>query len=568
MAASYQGKSLSAALPVLRAYLPVLLLSAAIPALLCLLWLIFRAPVYQSTLIMSVAFHADNEDVSLHASKDSRELATLSELFRSPVLIRRAMSDLDLHRYPEFSADASEQERQFLQRLVVEPVPETRLLRLQFRAQDPSLAPDALDSLAAVFVRWTEEQYHRFVEIEAMSVRRTLQLFLHAAGTEIASAQIPDSGGDLLYLPVGNDVVELRDEDLVIARLLEHALVESLMTGFRATVASHARVTPIDSAAQPVNLHAGFAFELPVFVYLLALMLASMLLLLWHNNRQSLALPDELLRLTHLPLVANLPAVDPEQFRVLSESCSLPSDSRYLEAIRRFRSALCLRARHTETGTDELAMLALGRKGTSVLTTSALDGDGKSSVALALALSLGQVERVLLINADLRASSQPYCGLPADAPGLSHLIAGAAPLRRCVHTLRAEGIDVMPAGIRPPNPQELLSSRRFARIMDMLSRRYQYIIIDGPSAGLDSDLQLLQTYCTETLFVVRANVTPRSAVRAALDELSSHTGVRLLLNAVEPDQAKRFGLTSLFPDLPAERRYDYQKPGGRFLAES
>lgn len=91
-----------------------------------------------------------------------------------------------------------------------------------------------------------------------------------------------------------------------------------------------------------------------------------------------------------------------------------------------------------------------------LLTCSTAAGEGKSTLAASLALTLGRSERVLLINADLR-TSQEFMGLPARAPGLSHLIAGAAQLRDCVHARSELGIDVIPAGVLPPNPQELLA---------------------------------------------------------------------------------------------------------------
>src|SRR5690606_16713670 len=134
------------------------------------------------------------------------------------------------------------------------------------------------------------------------------------------------------------------------------------------------------------------------------------------------------------------------------------------------------------------------------------EGEGKTSIAMNLAFAMARTEKVLLINADMRRA-QSYVGLSAGAAGLSHLIAGAAQMRDCVHHVASKGLYVIPAGVLPPNPKELLSSARFRRIIEMLERRFDTVIIDAPALSEVSDTLVVARQCSDILYVVQAGVT-------------------------------------------------------------
>lgn len=556
--------SVAASVPVLRGHLPALLLTASVPTLICVLWLVLRPPLYESTLYLSIGPMTDDDSAALNPAVTPIELATLSELFHSAALLRLASQSLALDDHREYQRRSRGQEQYLRARLFIEPVNGTRLLKLRFRAEDPVLTTTVLNTLAASYSSWVEDQYHRFVESEALSIQRTLQLLLGAPAVEISHADDLNLLPELPYLPVGNDLSDTGELESAVSRLLEQTLVDTLMAGFRSVVARQARISPIESADEPVNIRAGFLLAPPLTVYVISLFFAGLALLIHYRTRSTVSLPDELLRLTPLPLVATLPAVSGSGIERLMQDMSLPDDPRYAEAVRHFRTALCLRTRKQRD-----RQITLMQEANTVLITSSADGEGKSSVALALALSLGQIDRVLLINADLRAPEAEFCGLSPKAPGLSHLIAGAAPLRHCIHSFAQEGIDVIPAGIRAPNPQELLSSKRFVRIMEVLRHRYSYVIVDGPACGTESDLELLKPHCRELLFVVRADHTRKKNLMATLGGLSETVdcNVRLVLNGVDVDTAARFGFSHLFPQVQQGRGYGYHKPGGRYLID-
>jgi succinoglycan biosynthesis transport protein ExoP len=190
-----------------------------------------------------------------------------------------------------------------------------------------------------------------------------------------------------------------------------------------------------------------------------------------------------------------------------------------------------------------LVLSSLDKPHKVIAVTSTVPGEGKTTVALNLAYSLGQMERVLLIDADMRRPSigKLFNFAPATV-GLSNVVAGTATLEESLHTLSKEGIDVLSSGIIPPDPLELLSSERFAKILKILETRYDRIIIDTAPCQVVSDALVLASKVCSMVYVVQADKTPSRQVQAGLRRLAERdaTLVGVVLNAVDLKKASRY----------------------------
>ncbi|HEX3158048.1 MAG TPA: polysaccharide biosynthesis tyrosine autokinase [Gemmatimonadaceae bacterium] len=162
---------------------------------------------------------------------------------------------------------------------------------------------------------------------------------------------------------------------------------------------------------------------------------------------------------------------------------------------------------------------------TTLVFTSALPGDGKSTSVANLAVTLAQQGlRVIAVDADMRRGTlNALFGIPR-LPGLSNaLVARGTPVDEAiVHVRVGEDavLDVLPTGPFPPNPSELLDSDRARTLFDDLGARYDVVLIDTAPLNLVTDAAVLGARAGGVVLVVRANHTPAAAVRFAVDRLA------------------------------------------------
>ncbi|MBO9483074.1 MULTISPECIES: polysaccharide biosynthesis tyrosine autokinase [Gammaproteobacteria] len=181
--------------------------------------------------------------------------------------------------------------------------------------------------------------------------------------------------------------------------------------------------------------------------------------------------------------------------------------------------------------------------------TSTVPGEGKSSTASNLALALGQLGKTLLVDCDLR---RPVVGknfhIKGGSVGLANLLAGTANVNDAVHKL--EGIDVIPCGLVPPNPQELLSSERFSALLKKLREHYDYVVLDCPPVQNVSDVLMVSRHCDGLVYVVEAGRMQSSAVSTAVGRLlqarAPVTGA--VLNKINPKAKDTYGYNQGYYD--------------------
>ena len=179
-----------------------------------------------------------------------------------------------------------------------------------------------------------------------------------------------------------------------------------------------------------------------------------------------------------------------------------------------------------------------------IVVTSAAPAEGKTTVAATLAETLAEMHKVLLLDADLRRPtlSRLY-GIDKNQPGLSEYVSGSAELSECVTKLEDKNLHVLPAGTVPPNPLELLSSKRFSESVHKLSESFDQIVIDCAPALAVSDAMVLSTIASGVIYVVRADMTPYPMAQEGLKRLrrgNAHL-VGGVLNQVPLDKKGGYG---------------------------
>jgi polysaccharide biosynthesis transport protein len=234
---------------------------------------------------------------------------------------------------------------------------------------------------------------------------------------------------------------------------------------------------------------------------------------------------EDLEYLYGLPLLGIMPFAKPRKgFKALEAAAAPASD--FTEAVRGLRTSLML----SKSGAPPKV----------VLITSAISGEGKSTLAKSLAVLLAkQGRRVLLVEADLRRPRMRQYFESAGQGGLSEILASkpAGWLEGAMTLEDVSNLVILPAGPVPPDPAELLDSARMRLLVEAWRVEFDLVVLDGPPLLPVTDAVALAGMADTTIIVARCGLTPRSSLRRAsllLEEHVNRTRIRVVLNGVKP----------------------------------
>src|SRR6266567_2381826 len=186
-----------------------------------------------------------------------------------------------------------------------------------------------------------------------------------------------------------------------------------------------------------------------------------------------------------------------------------------------------------------LLLTSVGAPPITILITSALPREGKSTTSINTALVLAQKgTRVLLIDADLRRPSIHKTLGMGPRIGLSNVLTGGATLPQAtVRSTLLPNLFILPAGTPPPNPSELLASARMFDLLTEVREQYDHIVVDTPPTLSVTDAVVLSTRADAVVLVIRSAQTTKPALRRARDILAQVNArvAGVLLNAVNLD---------------------------------
>lgn len=179
-----------------------------------------------------------------------------------------------------------------------------------------------------------------------------------------------------------------------------------------------------------------------------------------------------------------------------------------------------------------------------VMVTSTLPGEGKTTIAINLAFSLGQMKKVLLVDGDMRRPSlAKSLGGLEGVRGLVDYLADEATLEQCIQPTESQNVFALTAGKQLNSPLELLSSQRFGDAITQVKEMFDVVIIDCPPLKPVSDSLVIAGYVNAVLYVVKADSTPHQLINAAIRRLND-IGAPLLgviLNQLDHKKSDRYG---------------------------
>ncbi|MBO4923697.1 MAG: polysaccharide biosynthesis tyrosine autokinase [Bacteroidales bacterium] len=177
--------------------------------------------------------------------------------------------------------------------------------------------------------------------------------------------------------------------------------------------------------------------------------------------------------------------------------------------------------------------------------TSFNPGSGKSFISMNLAVSLAiKGRKVLVVDCDLRhASLSTYVDSPHK--GISNYLSGQTDdIDSLICPVSGyDNLFVLPVGVIPPNPTELVADERFKLLIAKLKGEYDYVFLDCPPIEIVADTQIIDQYADRTLFVIRAGLCERSMLSElnSLYEENKYNNLALILNGTEISKSGYFG---------------------------
>lgn len=320
------------------------------------------------------------------------------------------------------------------------------------------------------------------------------------------------------------------------------ALYETFVNRFRETVAtadlssSNARI--VDEAIVPMLPNMPRKSLILSIAALLAFGGACVMALVRDAVKNTIKSSNDVETKLRLPVLGVVPLLRKKNRARIARNFDFNEDPSFSEAIRTTRTSVML--------SD------IGTRRNLLVITSSVPGEGKSAVTANLACALGRLERVLLIEADMRRPTlASNMGLSNGHIGLANLLNGSARSAECIQ--RVGKIDVIPAGAVPPNPLELLASPRFTSFLEWAKQRYDRVVVDSPASHSVSDAALLCALADAVLYVVKSDSTSTPVVQRGVGQLMRNGApvIGVILNQVSAFHAQ-YNHQGYYGYLPGE----------------
>jgi capsular exopolysaccharide synthesis family protein len=179
----------------------------------------------------------------------------------------------------------------------------------------------------------------------------------------------------------------------------------------------------------------------------------------------------------------------------------------------------------------------------SIVITSPGPLEGKTLISSNMAVIMAQMGRnVLLVDADMRKPRIHKVFNTKSDPGLSNLVLGKCTLEEATHSTRVKNLKMLPAGTIPPNPAEILGSKRMQELISQLKEQFEFVVFDTPPVLSVTDGAVLAGMLDGVALVIKASDTTRDHAKRALEHLHDvHARVLgVILNQVDFSKERHY----------------------------
>lgn len=473
---------------ILWRYLWLIALAGVLGAAVAYYVSITQTPIYRSITTILINESAAKNTVTDYTTilASERLTKTYSEMLVKTPVMEEVIHRLNLKILPD----------DLLERVEAQPVRDTQLVKISVEDPNPYLAAAIANTLVEVFSDQIKElQTSRFSESKA-----NLQEQIYAMEAQINQAS--------------QELTKLKEQgasgaDALEARLAQYQQIyASLVTNFE-----QIRLAEAQSATNIIQVEPARADLVPVRPQVLrntllagfvAVILATGLVFLFEFLDDTVKDPDQIIRATELPILATIGRISAEKPSLVVQFDPL---SPIAESFRRLRT--------------NIRYSAVDEPVRRLLITSPTPKEGKTTVATNLAMILAQDGlRTILIDGDLRRPTIQKLFRSKIDSGLSTLfVHPELSVDLVLKPTNIVGFQVLPCGERPPNPAELLGSKRMSEILSQADTIADMVVIDSPPVLSVIDAAVLATLNTGVLIVIQPGSTKQRDLLQTIEQL-------------------------------------------------
>ena len=409
------------------------------------------------------------------------ELTTQVGLIQQPQIAQVAIKRLNLGTTPE----------KLLKRLTVSANGQTNMITISAVDSTPKGAASIAGAVADAYAAWSRDKNRRSIAAAADQVRRSITAAQRRIAQLEATQASQPSDANRTELQAANSLY-----GTLVGQLQQLQSAEELETGSVSIVTSGVE-DPAKVSPKPVR---NGALGLAV-----GLILGLAVAFLSNSLDTTIKSAEEASAIYGAPVLGQIPFDKPKK-----------DDQRHVSVVANPVSAVSESYRGLR---NSLQFLNFENSVKTLLVTSAVPGEGKSTVAANLAVVLAQAGwRVVLVVADLRRAAMDESLGVARSPGLSEVLAGTTELGLAIQPAAA-GLRVLSSGMTPPNPSELLGSAAMRQLLVSLAAVADFIIVDAPPLLAVADAAATARWTDAALVVTREGMTTREAAREAREQL-------------------------------------------------
>lgn len=465
------------------------------------------APIYEARTVLLIDTPDTKSDDYTSLMTSEKLTRTYSELMTTRPVMLDVINRLGLDRSIEALKAA----------IKIQPISNTQLIEIRVRDNNAALAAQIANTLAAVFVEQHQAlQAYRYKESKARLATQLTQLDQQTKDTSTAL----ESLGEGAEKQVEREILQvlLAQYRQNYANLLQ--IFEQVQISEASATAS---IIQMENAYPPSNPVSPKVLTNTILASVVGFMFVVGFIVLLEALDNTIKKPDQIVQHLQLPVLGTISGHNAEAGKPITVA---DPRSQVSESFRTLRTNIQFSNVDSFLGT--------------LLVTSPMLGDGKSTVAANLGIVLAQNgQRVILLDADLRRPSLHKIFALRNRPGLSRLfVQPPLELEEAIQPTDIPGLSVIPAGYLPPNPLELVGSDKMGGVLRQALEKVDIVIIDAPPVTAVSDAAVLAKRVDGVLLVVSSGHTLLEAAKDAIEQLN-RAGTKLIGVVMNDKKSKR-----------------------------